>query len=228
MKINLPPMTGEAIFAARKAALALAEEKSKNTVAANTSSGENPPPIVTDHMRAQGNNGDLVTLPGQSTIERIREVGMSAYAEEIKAKKLEEMKEKLRKLILGEMGISEEELSKMAPKARAAIEKIIEDEIQKRLAAISEQQNEDKKKDGIFGQKPDGIPGGSLRGEIISRTTEFGPGFGVLLALQEAQANSGSLGEHTDTNGNKTNEGMGNTMRKDAETWLNFKPSDEQ
>jgi len=229
MKINLPPMTGEAIFAARKAAIALSEEKSRAIISANASSSENPAPIVTDHMRAQGNKGGLVETPGQSAVDRIREIGMSAYAEEVKAQKIEDMKNDLRKLILGEMGISEDELAKMAPKARANIEKIIEEEIQKRLAAISEQEgnDDDSKKKGLLSQSPDGMPSETLRGEVASRTSEFGPGIGVLLAMQEAD--SAKNEQQLQTNGKNENPGhnLKGDILKDIDLWQDRNSDDK-
>ena len=219
MKIGDNPHVMEAVFAARKAALAAAEEKSKNTLAANASSSENPAPIITDHMRASGQTGGLEDI-SQSAIERIREIGMSAYAEEIKAQKIEEMKEELRKLLLGEMNLTEEKLDKMPPKQRAAIEKIIEDEIQKRLAAMGDIEDDDGKKRGILGHRTDQNPDVvELKSDVVIRNGEFGAGIGVLLALQEA--------ETANSTNPKTEEGIRNAMNKDAEIWQNFNSDDE-
>jgi len=66
-------------------------------------------------------------------IEFIRENGMRAYAEKMHQKKIDEMREKLLKL----MGLTEEKLSEMSPDTRMAIEKMITQEIQDALAADS-------------------------------------------------------------------------------------------
>lgn len=227
MKIGDNPHVMEAVFAARKAALAMAEEKSKNTLAANASSSENsapPAPIVTDHMRATGQTNELEDV-SKSAIERIREIGMSAYAEEIKAQKIEEMKAELRKLLLGEMGISENELAKMPPKQRASIEKIIEDEIQKRLAAMSDIEDDDGKKRGILGHRTDQNPDmAELKSDVAIRNGEFGPGIGVLLALQEAETANGT---NPKTEDGIREEGIRSAMNKDAPIWQNFNSDDE-
>ena len=215
MKIDANSHVMEAVFAARKAAIAAEEEKSSNTIAANASASENPAPIVTDHMRASGQTGGLEDV-SQSAIARIREIGMSAYAEEIKAQKIEQMKEELRKLILGEMNLDEEKLAQMQPKQLAAIEKIIEDEIQKRLAAMSDVENDDDKKRGILGHKTgQNLGAAELKSDAVIRNGEFGPGIGVLLALQEAEAAQPTDGD------------VKSAIKRDAEIWQNFNLGDE-
>ncbi len=207
MKVDANPLVMEAVFAARKAAIAMAEEKSKNTIAANASSGENPSPIVTDHMRAQGDSGGLVAPPGQSDIERIREIGMSAYVDEVKARKIAE----IRKEILKAMNLTEEMLAQLPSSQREQIEKIIAMEIQKQMAAMNAVENDDKKKIGEPGPgySPNQQSKIDVRTEVISRTTDIGPGIGVLLALQEAEtANNAN---------NKSEEGSKNTTNKSDE-----------
>lgn len=63
----------------------------------------------------------------------IQEYGMQAYVEELQKKKIEELREK----ILNSMGFTEESLSAMSAEQRSAIEEMISNEIQKRLAANS-------------------------------------------------------------------------------------------
>lgn len=60
----------------------------------------------------------------------IKEKGLVTYMIEIQEKRLREE-------ILAAMGLTEEDLGKMPPEQRAAIEKIISEEIQKRMAAES-------------------------------------------------------------------------------------------
>ena len=78
----------------------------------------------------------------ESLFDEIKDKGFSAYAKEVQDKKMEE----LRKKILGQMGLSEEDLNKMPAEQRAAIEKIVAQEMQKRLSAQSEL-NKDGKND---------------------------------------------------------------------------------
>lgn len=64
-------------------------------------------------------------------IERIREKGFVAFVDDLQEEKLKE----LRKKILEAMGYSEEDLSAMSPEQRAQVEKIVDNEIIKRMAA---------------------------------------------------------------------------------------------
>ncbi len=66
-------------------------------------------------------------------LEFIREYGLRAYAEEVHKQKIEELREKL----LQALGLSEEALADMPADQRIAIEDMISQEIQKRLAANS-------------------------------------------------------------------------------------------
>ncbi len=66
-------------------------------------------------------------------IEFIREHGMQAYAEDVKAKKIEEMREE----ILAKMGLTEEALEEMPAGQRSVIEQMITDRIKKRMEANS-------------------------------------------------------------------------------------------
>ncbi|SDU07512.1 hypothetical protein [Desulfobacula phenolica] len=68
----------------------------------------------------------------------IKEKGFAGYFKELQLRRIE----KLRDEILMAMGITQEDLGKMSPKDRAAIEKTISEEIQKRLAAESAMQDD--------------------------------------------------------------------------------------
>ncbi len=70
----------------------------------------------------------------------LREHGFSAYAEKIHLEKIEKMREE----ILEAMGLSEDELSQMSGEQRSAIESMIAQEIQKRLAAAAMVNNQDE------------------------------------------------------------------------------------
>lgn len=67
----------------------------------------------------------------RETLSQIRDGGFDAYAQKIRDQKLQEMREK----ILQEMGLSEEDLQKMPAEQRGAIEKMVAQRIQERLAA---------------------------------------------------------------------------------------------
>ena len=74
-------------------------------------------------------------------IATIKEKGLLNYLKELE----EEKKAKLREEILTAMGITEEDLADMPAEERAAIEKIVEDEIKKRMAA-NQLMNQDENK----------------------------------------------------------------------------------
>jgi len=74
-------------------------------------------------------------------ISMIKEKGLVSYIMELHEKKIREE-------ILASMGLTEEDLAKMPPEQRAAIEKIIAEETQKRLAAESILQDGDDQKTG--------------------------------------------------------------------------------
>lgn len=67
----------------------------------------------------------------REALSQIRDGGFSAYAQRIRDQKLQEM----RKKILQEMGLSEEDLQKMPAEQRSAIEKLVAQQMQERLAA---------------------------------------------------------------------------------------------
>jgi hypothetical protein len=66
-------------------------------------------------------------------LDEIRDKGLETYAKEQQAKKIEEM----RKKILESMGLTEDSLAAQPPDQRAAVEKMIDQEVAKRLAAKS-------------------------------------------------------------------------------------------
>jgi len=64
-------------------------------------------------------------------LAEIKDKGFGAYAEEIRVEKLKEMREE----ILEAMALNDEKLAELSPEQRAAIERAINMEIQKRLTA---------------------------------------------------------------------------------------------
>lgn len=102
-----------------------------NSEIANTHAAAMP-----DVSSAKSGKPEMDKEPGwksefRQTLEEIRDKGFGAYAEEINEKKLEELREK----ILASMGLSEGDLENMSPEQRNQIEKMIAQEIEKRLAA---------------------------------------------------------------------------------------------
>ncbi|WP_022665187.1 hypothetical protein [Desulfospira joergensenii] len=77
-------------------------------------------------------------------VNTLKEEGFIGFFKKIQEEKMEELREK----ILKEMGLTEEDLAKMPPEQRAAIEKIIAKEISKRMSAQSAME-EDKETNSI-------------------------------------------------------------------------------
>ena len=73
--------------------------------------------------------------------------------------------------------------------------------------------------DGILSHKTDANSEHGLKvnlgTEVISRTTDLGPGIGVLLAMQEADAASAE---------NSTENNTKSAMQRDGEIWQNYTP----
>lgn len=112
-----------------------------------------------------------------SDIEKIKKVGFRQWAEDLNKEKLKELREK----ILDEMGLTEDDLAKMDAGSRASIEKLINDEIQKRLAAASV--GADKKKNASAGDGASGFSqtAASLVAQAKAESTPVsgsGPGSG--------------------------------------------------
>jgi hypothetical protein len=84
--------------------------------------------------------------PVAGDIASIKKQGLVAYIMELHAKRLREE-------ILASMGLTEEDLGKMSPEQRAAIEKAIAEEIQKRMAAEALMDKKGKDKTDRSGQE---------------------------------------------------------------------------
>lgn len=117
-------------------------------------------------------SSDESGLP-KTDLDIVREKGFTAYAKEVEERKREELREK----ILNRMGLSEEDLEKMPAEQRAAIEDLIAQEIQRRMQASAELEND---KPGLLGDAPD-------LARDISDTSGTGSAGSVLLAAMEAR-----------------------------------------
>ena len=87
---------------------------------------------VAQKSAAQGTS-QTDKAPAEQAVDRIKEIGFGKWVEELREQKLEEMRQE----ILTAMGLTEEDLGKMDPDARASIEEMIAQKIQERLAAGS-------------------------------------------------------------------------------------------
>ncbi|MCD6073496.1 MAG: hypothetical protein K0Q70_379 [Rhodospirillales bacterium] len=120
----------------------------------------------------------------QDTLAEIHEKGFRTYAKEVNDEKLAE----LRKKILEQMGLSEEDLAKMSAEQRTMIEKMIAEEIRERLAAQAEMKA--KGKDGTENGIDANGQGVSPVDEAAKTALEakapngFGPGMTLLRAME--------------------------------------------
>jgi len=128
-------------------------------------------------------------IPHKDDIDYIREHGMRAYAEEVHKQKLEELREK----ILEAMGLTEEALSDMPADQRLAIEKMISQEILKRVATNSvinggpESEGQPTHQTGVGGIDPDNI--------TTAQVMAGDSGSAIGLAISEAVSDPNLFGE---------------------------------
>lgn len=129
----------------------------------------------------------------KSNYEKIVEVGFSQFVADIEAEKLKELREK----ILQAMGLNEESLAKMPAEQRGQIEKMIAEEIARRIqggAVMNGAPNEDKiapgqEASGANEARPSAAMGKRVDGGTSTKSTDITQGLGPLLALQEIQEN---------------------------------------
>lgn len=106
--------------------------------------------------------------------------GFASYAKKIQEQKIEEM----RKKILSAMGLSEDDLAKMSADQRNTIEKMINDEIRKRLAAETALKHRDNAANGDNSQGNDQT---ALTAELQASPGQSGTGAALLKVLQAQQ-----------------------------------------
>lgn len=128
----------------------------------------------------------------KTAYEKIVEVGFSQFVADLEEQKLKELREK----ILNAMGLNEEMLAEMTPEQRGVIEKMVAEEIKRRIeggAVMNGASNDDTVAPGgdTGSLKPLGGGGGGMAtGKIVNDGTatkgaEISMGLGPLLALQE-------------------------------------------
>ncbi len=123
------------------------------------------------YEKAASQTGEAKTSdddPEQSDFDFIKEHGMRAYLEKLDADKKEEIREKLLKA----MGLTEEDLDNMPAEQRAAIEDRIAEEIERRMAASSEINKDNKNQIKNLGS--------------LTQTLSSRPGIGNGLAMLQA------------------------------------------
>ena len=130
----------------------------------------------------------------RKTLDEVNELGFGAYAEDIHAKKMEELREK----ILAAMGLGEDELSNMPPDQRNRIEKMIAQEIQKRLAAEDAMEVSEHADGALSNANPSGLAG-------LMRAMPGGLGEGVVL-MQALDQASQQTDDTSTTTGHKKDE----------------------
>lgn len=153
-------------------------EIGQNNFATYSAVTSRPQPLAKAEPMAQAK----VEEPKEKTlIEEIREKGFGTFIDELKEQKKEEMRAK----ILESMGLTEEALANMSPEQRAQIEKMVAQEILKRMTAEAELNKADENKMGLHtaGSLFDVTPG-------QTQIDATGVGLGPLLALQEIEQNA--------------------------------------
>ncbi len=106
-----------------------------------------------------------------ATLMEIEDKGFRTYAEDLHDKKIAEMRAK----ILESMGLTEDELDKMSPDGKAAIEKMIAQEIRERLTA-------EAALDAAAAQATS--PGEGVSAEAQAAPNGFGPGMTLIHAME--------------------------------------------
>ncbi|MEQ8166375.1 MAG: hypothetical protein RIC93_09895 [Alphaproteobacteria bacterium] len=122
---------------------------------------------------AGGANGGEETEAARN-VRLVREKGFRAFVEALEEKKLAELREK----ILQSMGLSEEDLKEMDPDQRAAIEKLIAQNIRERLSAETELENGGDEKPAAD----------EVTAQTLAARTGLGAGYAVLQALEAVEA----------------------------------------
>jgi hypothetical protein len=127
--------------------------------------------------------------PNKEDIDYIRENGLQAYADKVKAEKIEKMRAEL----LESMGLTEKLLAAMPPEQRMAIEDIIDDTIEQRMAASSIMNSKPPEEPSHNNNAQSGWSGpiGALnhtRIEIVNPAQDFGIGSSMIELIEQSQA----------------------------------------
>ena len=107
---------------------------------------------------------DSSQSPLDRQIAALKEKGFTGFFEALEEEKIKELREK----ILREMGLTEEKLAELQPEQRAAVERMIADEIQRRMAVGS---MADKDPEISISGRPDQVSPGGLEGAVMAAGT---------------------------------------------------------
>lgn len=105
------------------------------------------------------------------TLSEIQDKGFRSYTDELQAKKMEELREK----ILEAMGFNEDDLENMPSSQREQIEKMVALEIQKRLSAenaIEQNAGQDAGPSGDLAAQLRSVPNGLGSGALLMQELE--------------------------------------------------------
>ena len=117
----------------------------------------------------------------RQVLDEIRDKGFRAYAEDLQAAKLEEM----RKEILEAMGLSEDDLAAMSPENRATIEAMVDMKVRDQLSAQTLMEK---------GDDAEAIASGSLDAQLQALPNGLGTGMLMLQAQELAADRNGETG----------------------------------
>lgn len=147
------------------------------------------PPATSAQNGADSREETAADDAPKTAFEKIVDVGFSQFVADLEEEKLKKLREK----ILNAMGLSEEMLAEMTHEQRSVIEKMIAEEIKRRIegGAVMNGAANDKKvvPDHDTGSlKP--VGGGMALGQAVNdgsatKGAELSTGLGPLLALQE-------------------------------------------
>lgn len=122
----------------------------------------------------------------KSELEDIRNKGFRAWAG---AMQVEQLKKKLREKIMKAMGLSEEDLAKMAPAIQQILEQKIQQEIEQQLEAEMRQQQAEKSGEAQGRGTQNAQDSASMSGMASRKTSAIGPETGPSQA--EPQSKNG-------------------------------------
>lgn len=105
---------------------------------------------MTKAINAANSGNGQSNAPSENGADTVKGKGYVGYFKALQAERMEE----LRKEILNSMGLTEEDLAKMSPEQRSAVEKIVSEEIRRRLTAeaIMDDGNDENRTQAMLGQ----------------------------------------------------------------------------
>lgn len=108
----------------------------------------------------------------------IRSKGFTAWARDTR---IEKLKEELRRKVMSQMGLTEDDLSKVSDAIRQVLEQKIKEEVEKQLMALRDQQNQSGDKSASSSAKD-----GDTNAAATAKAAPAKPAASTLIAAQEA------------------------------------------